>query len=63
MLRGVVQFRYTARRVRRGRKRWVIIKRYERLTRSGQRGVQAGEPAGASYALCIVRRGTGEGRS
>jgi hypothetical protein len=63
VLRGVVQFRYTAPRRRKGRTRWVIVKQYERLTRSGQRGVQAAEPAGASYALCVVRRGTGEGRS
>lgn len=62
VMRGVVQFRYTARRLRRGRKRWVIIRRHERLTRSGRRGVQAADPPGASWALCIVRRGTGEGR-
>lgn len=63
VLRGVVQYRYTARRKRKGRKRWVIVKQYERLTRSGQRGVQAAEPAGASYDMCVVRRGIGEGHS
>jgi hypothetical protein len=62
VLRGVVQYRYTALRKRRGRKRWRIVKQYERLTRSGQRGVQAADPAGSSFSLCIVRRETGEGR-
>jgi len=62
VFRGVVQFRYTALRKRRGRKRWRIVKQYERLTRSGQRGVQAADPAGSSFSLCIVRRETGEGR-
>jgi hypothetical protein len=63
VLRGVVQYRYTARRKRKGRRRWVVVKQYERLTRSGQRGVQAAEPVGSSFAMCVVRRGTGEGRS
>jgi hypothetical protein len=65
VLRGIVQFRYTAKRKRRGtrKRRWVVVKRYERLTRAGQRGVRAADPPGASYAMCIIRRGTGEGRS
>ena len=47
MLRGVVQFRYTAlRKQRNGKKRWQVVKQYERLTRSGQQGVQAADPAG-----------------
>jgi hypothetical protein len=62
VMRGVVQFRYTALRRRKGRKKWVVVKQYERLTRSGQPNVQAAEPAGASFSMCIVRRGTGEGR-
>jgi hypothetical protein len=65
VMRGVVQFRYTAQRKRKGKrkKKWVIVKQYERFTRSGQRRVQAGEPEGASFTMCIVRRGIGEGRS
>jgi hypothetical protein len=64
VLRGVVRFRYTALRKRRdGTKRWRVVKRYKRATRSGQRGVQAADPAGASFSMCIVRRETGEGRS
>jgi len=63
VLRGVVQFRYTARRKRNGKMRWVIVKQYERATRHAQRGVEAADPPGASYALCIVRRGIGEGHS
>ncbi len=63
VLRGVVQFRYTAKRRRNGKTRWRVVRQYERLTRSGQRGVQASDPVGASHALCIIRRGTGEGRS
>ena len=63
VLRGIVQFRYTAKRKRRGKRRWVVVKQYERLTRSGQRGVQAADPPGTSHAMCIIRRGTGEGRS
>ena len=64
VLRGVVQFRYTAPRRRAGRTRWRVVRQHERITRSGQTGVQAGDPPGASYAMCIVRReGTGEGRS
>lgn len=62
VLRGIVQFRYTAKRKRRGKRRWVIVKQYERLTRSGRSGVQMADPPGASYAMCIIRRGTGEGR-
>lgn len=62
VLRGVVRFRYTAKRLRRGVRRWVIVKQYRRITRSGRRGVQMGDPPGASYAMCIIRRGTGEGR-
>ena len=61
VLRGVVQFRYTAPRRRKGKRRWVVVKQYERPTRSGQRNVQAAEPAGASFAMCVVRRGIGEG--
>ena len=63
VLRGVVRFRYTAKRRRNGKRRWVIVKHYKRITRAGQRGVQAADPPGASYAMCIIRRGTGEGRS
>lgn len=63
VLRGIVQFRYTARRKRKGKRRWVVVKQYERLTRPGQRGVQAADPPGASHGLCVIRRGTGEGRS
>lgn len=63
VLRGVVQYRYTARRKRRGKRRWRVVKQLERLTRSGQRNVQSADPAGASFSLCIVRRETGEGRS
>ena len=44
VLRGVVQFRYTAKRRRNGKTRWRVVKQYERLTRSGQRGVQAADP-------------------
>ena len=63
VLRGIVHFRYTAVRKRRGKRRRVIVKRYERQTRAGQRGVQASDPPGASHALCVIRRGTGEGHS
>jgi len=66
VLRGVVQYRYTALRRGKGgkgKRRWRIVKQYERLTRSGQRNVQSADPAGASFVMCIVRRGTGEGRS
>ena len=63
VLRGIVQFRYTARRKRKGKRRWVIVKQYERLSRPGQRGVQAADPPGASYGMCVIRRGTGEGHS
>ncbi len=65
VLRGAVQFRYTAlrRRKGKGKRRWRIVKQYERLTRSGQRNVQSADPAGSSFAMCIVRRETGEGRS
>jgi hypothetical protein len=64
VLRGVVKFRYSAlRKQRNGKKRWKVVKRYERATRSGQQGVQAAEPEGASFSMCIVRRETGEGRS
>jgi hypothetical protein len=62
VLRGVVQYRYTARRKRRGKRRWRVVKQLERITRSGQRNVQSADPAGASFSLCIVRRETGEGR-
>ena len=62
VLRGVVQFRYTALRKRKGKRRWRVVKQYERLTRSGQRNVQSADPAGASFSMCIVRRETGEGR-
>jgi len=63
VLRGVVGFRYAERRKRNGKTRWVIVKRYKRATQPGQRGVQAADPPGSSFALCVVRRGTGEGRS
>ena len=63
VLRGAVRFRYTAKRRRNGKRRWVIVKHYKRITRAGQRGVQAADPPGASHAMCIIRRGTGEGRS
>jgi hypothetical protein len=63
VLRGIVQFRYTAKRKRRGKRRWVVVKQYERLTRAGQRGVRAADPPGASFAMCVIRRGTGEGHS
>ena len=63
VLRGVVRFRYTAKRKRNGKRRWVIVKHYKRITRAGQRGVQSADPPGASHGMCIIRRGTGEGRS
>ena len=66
VLRGVVQYRYTALRRGKGgkgRRRWRVVKQYERLTRSGQRNVQSADPAGSSFAMCVVRRGTGEGHS
>jgi hypothetical protein len=65
VLRGVVEFRYTARRRGKGgkgKRRWRVVKQHERLTRSGQRNVQAADPAGSSFSMCIVRRETGEGR-
>jgi hypothetical protein len=65
VLRGVVQYRYTALRRRRdgtGGRRWRVVKQYERLTRSGQPNVQSADPPGASFSMCIVRRETGEGR-
>ena len=65
VLRGVVEYRYTALRRGKGgtgRRRWRVVKQYERLTRSGQRNVQSADPAGVSFSLCIVRRETGEGR-
>lgn len=61
VLRGVVKFRYTARR--KGKRRRVIVKHYKRVTRPDQRGVQSADPPGASHGLCIIRRGTGEGHS
>ena len=63
VLRGVVRFRYTAKRKRNGKRRWVIVKHHKRITRAGQRGVQSADPPGASNSMCIIRRGTGEGRS
>lgn len=63
VLRGVVQYRYTALRKRKGKRRWRVVKQYERLTRSGERNVQSADPPGASFALCVIRRGTGEGHS
>ena len=63
VLRGVVQYRYTALRKRNGKRRWRVVKQYERLTRSGQRNVRSADPPGASFTMCIVRRETGEGRS
>ncbi len=63
VLRGVVQYRYTAKRKRKGKRRWRVVKQYERITRSGQRNVQSADPVGASFTMCVVRRGTGEGHS
>jgi hypothetical protein len=64
VLRGMVQYRYTARRRGKngkGRRRWRIVKQYERATRGGQRNVQSADPEGASFSHCSIRRGTGEG--
>lgn len=63
VMRGIVQFRYSARRKRKGRRaRWVVVKRFERRTRGGYPGVAGGDPFGSSFSLCIIRRGIGEGR-
>jgi hypothetical protein len=52
VLRGKVDFRWTARRKR----RWVVVRTATRLTRAGVKGVEGGNPPGRSDALCVVRR-------
>ncbi len=63
VMRGIVQFRYSARRKRKGKRaRWIVVKRFERRTRGGFRGVAGGDPPSSSFEMCIIRRGIGEGR-
>ena len=52
VLRGKVDFRWTARR----KGRWVVVRTATRLTRAGIKGVEGGIPPGRSDALCVVRR-------
>lgn len=49
--RGVVQFRWRAKRGR----RWPIVRRATRITRSGIAGVAGGDPEGRSDAVCVIR--------
>lgn len=50
-LRGLVSFQYRARR----RGKLVVVKRARRITKSGYRGVERGDPPGSSEATCLIR--------
>jgi hypothetical protein len=57
-LRGLVRFQWRELRARAGGqgKRWVVVKRRERITRGGRRGVKGGDPPGRSDAVCLIDR-------
>ena len=49
-LRGLVSFQYRARR----KGKLVVVKRARRITKSGYRGVERGDPPGTSAATCVI---------
>lgn len=55
-LRGLVRFQW--RELRAGEegkaRRWVVVKRRERITRGGRSGVKGGDPPGRSDAICLI---------
>jgi hypothetical protein len=57
-LRGLVRFQWRELRPRKAGKgrRWVVVKRRERATRGGLRGVKGGDPPGRSDAVCVIDR-------
>jgi len=55
VMRGRVDYRWKARRGRRGHRRWVTVLKRKRYTRAGFLGVEGGDPPGRSEALCIIR--------
>lgn len=52
VIRGRVEFRWTARKG--GHRR--IVRTARRITRAGIRGVEGGSPPGRSYAVCVIQR-------
>lgn len=49
--RGLVSFEYRARR----KGRLVVVKRARRITESGLRRVERGDPRGTSEAVCVIK--------
>jgi hypothetical protein len=64
VMRGVVEFEWrdevgSARRARRSRKahraqRVAVVRQRTLLTETGMQGVQGGDPAGTSKAMCLI---------
>jgi hypothetical protein len=55
-MRGIVDFRWRARRRGRAgrRARWIVVRRRRAVTRGGLSGVQGGDPPGTSLATCLM---------
>lgn len=50
-MRGLVSYQWRARR----NGRLVVVRRARRITRSGIRGVENGDPRGSSAATCVIK--------
>lgn len=51
LMRGRVDYQWRAKRG----KRWVVVRRASRVTTAGLKGVQGGDPAGRSDAICVIQ--------
>jgi hypothetical protein len=55
-LRGLVEFQWRAkRRTKSGKRHWVVVRRAQRITRSGHEKVPGADPPEFSASFCVMR--------